>query len=74
MNKGEKVAHLDIAVPLEVEHRKRADIPKPIDVHRELSEEVDDRGRTRRERVPEHERGQDDGQELLRERHDLHGE
>ena len=71
MNKGEKVAHLDIAVPLEVEHRERADIPKPIDVHRELPEKVDDRGCTRRERVPQHERRQYHRRQLLRKRQHL---
>ena len=67
-------AYLDVPVPLEVEHRERAHVAQSVHVERELPEKVDDRGRTGRERVPEHERREDDREELLRERDDLHRE
>ena len=67
-------AYLDVPVPLEVEHGERANVAQSVHVERELPEKVDDRGRTGRQRVPEHERGEDDREELLRERDDLHRE
>lgn len=65
-------AHPRVAVALEVEHGEAADVPEPVDVDGELAEEVDDRARAPRERVPQHERCDEDREELLDEERDLH--
>lgn len=59
---------------LEIKHRKAAHIPEPIDMNRELAEEIDDGGCARREGVPQYERRQDDRKKLLDEDDDLHRE
>mgnify|MGYP001568208985 FL=1 len=57
---------------LKVEHRKATNVAESIDVHGKLAKEVDDRSCAVRQRVPEHERRDDDGEELLNEHGDLH--
>lgn len=59
---------------LEIKHRKAAHIPEPIDMNRELAEEIDDGGCARREGVPQYERRQDDREKLFDEDDDLHRE
>ncbi len=59
---------------LEVEHGEGAHVAQAVDMDGELFEKIYDRRRAWWQRVPEHERGQDDGEELLREGYDLHGE
>jgi hypothetical protein len=61
-------------VSLEVEYGEAADVAEPVNVDRELAEEVDDLGRAARQREPEHERRRHDAEQLLRVDHDLHDE
>jgi hypothetical protein len=52
---------------LKVEHGKATHVAKPINVHGELAEEVDDRSGAGRKRVPEDEGRDDDREDLLNE-------
>ncbi len=66
--------HPNIPMPLEVKHGKTTNITQSIDMHRKLSEEVDDGEGGGRERVDEDEGCEEDGGELLEEEDEFHGE
>lgn len=66
--------YLHVSVSLEVEYGETAHEPETIHVYRELSEEIDDSGSAAREGEPQYERCQDDGDDLLHKREDLHVE
>lgn len=66
--------YLDIPMSFEIKLCKTADIPSPIHMHREFSEEVDNSWGTGRKREPQYEWCQQYGKDLLSEYHYFHGE
>ena len=59
---------------LEIEHRKTAHIPKPVDMNAKFAEEVDNGGSAWWEGIPQHEGCHDHRKDLLCEYDNLHGE
>jgi hypothetical protein len=54
-----------MSMPLQIKHRRTADIPESIDMPRKLSEKVDDLVGAGREGVPQDERREKDRGEFL---------
>lgn len=69
-----QTANLDIAMPLEIEHRKTTDVPDTVDVDCKLPEKVDDGRGAPWKRVPEDNGGKDHREDLAKENGDLHRE
>lgn len=63
---------LNVAMPLEIEFSKAADVASSINMDREFTEEVDDGRCTRRKRKPEDKWSQDYGQQFFNEDQNLH--